>query len=71
MAEIDGDDKTRLACVAIGALAVIECIALIMGIDGAMMTLIIGAIAAIAAGTIGYKVGINRVEVVLEDEKAG
>jgi hypothetical protein len=50
-------DKTKVACVAIGAVAIIESAALAMGVNGVVLATSIGVVAAIAGGVLGFKIG--------------
>lgn len=47
------EDKTILGCVAIGAITVLEAVALYMGVNGTVLAAVVAAIAGIA----GYQVG--------------
>lgn len=47
--------KTIKACFAIGCLTVIESIALLKGVDGALFAVVIAAIAGLGGYTIGRK----------------
>jgi hypothetical protein len=57
---LDGHDKTRLACVAIGAIVFLEAIALSLGHDGLILSASIGMIAAITGGLLGFKIGVEK-----------
>lgn len=50
------NDETVLKVVAIGGIVVIECVALYLGVNGALLSLSIGGIAGIA----GYAIGVKR-----------
>lgn len=45
-------DETAISITAIGALTILECVALYLKIDGAILSLVVAAIAGIA----GYKI---------------
>ena len=51
------DDKYIFGSVAVLGISAIECVALICGHDGALMSLTVGAISSICAGLIGYTAG--------------
>lgn len=49
------EDKTVLGIVAIGAIAVLEGIALYAGVDGAILSTVVAFIAGIAGYTVGKR----------------
>lgn len=54
MIELDGDDKVKLGCVAIGSAAVLMAAALFMGHDGTLLAATLGLIGTIAGGILGF-----------------
>ena len=56
------EDKTIITCVAIGAVVVIECVAMAMGMNGQYLAVALAILAGLAGVTGGYELHKRKVE---------